>query len=177
MNFPQIGGSSQRGEGGGGLFVKMGDGDKLVGVFRGDPAIRQVHWVQQTKRYEPCRGGECDLCADDKPKTRFKINIIVKENGVYVAKIFDGSYGTYLDMKNLHEGGYNLEKTAVEITRQGTGTKTRFIILPLPPGKQPNAASFAAMAKVPSVSLEDRSGGAESEQQPESSEPDSDIPF
>lgn len=179
MKFPEVGSSQQRTEGGGGgLFIKMGDGDKLTGVFRGDPAVRRVHWVQSSGTYDPCGGGDCGLCADgNKAKTRFKINIIVKDNNVYVAKIFDGSYGTYLELKALHEGGYDLEKTAVEITRKGTGTDTRFTILPLPPGRQPNGASFAAMAKVPSVSIEGRDVAPEQADPVAGEFNNSDIPF
>jgi hypothetical protein len=66
-------------ESGSGLFVQLKDGEELVGVFVGEP--RCYYYDFQSKREE----------AEYFPGSQFKFKIpfVVKENGTFVAKIFN----------------------------------------------------------------------------------------
>lgn len=144
MHFPDVGG----GRTDGGLFVKLKNGDKINGVFRGNPEIFNLHWVN--KRPVDCDGPQCAHCkAGDKAKFRFRLNLITRVDGVYVARIFDGNYGTYLDLKDLHESGYNLEETALTIARSGEGTDTRYTVIPMPKNGGLTDKDFQAIAAIP----------------------------
>lgn len=131
MKFPDVGGKS----GGAGFakedVVKLEDKDKVQGVFRGDPKIFHTHW--NGKFGELCPGRSvCARCkSDEKAKFRFRMNFLVRQDGQWVAKVFENNYGTYQDMKALHEGEYNLEDTCVTISRTGKGQNdTRYQIMP-----------------------------------------------
>lgn len=131
MNFPEV-----ESGGNGKDLLKMKGGDTVTGIFRGDPHIFRQHW--DGGRSYLCQGkDQCDFCKNgDKPKFRFAINFLVKEGNGYVAKIFEQSYGTYLDLKALHESGYKLESTVVQIKRVGDDKNTtRYSLIPSP--KQP----------------------------------------
>jgi hypothetical protein len=52
---------ADRHAGTGGIFVRLAnDGDKVVGVFCGEPDAREVHWTGE--RYEECAGEACAHC-------------------------------------------------------------------------------------------------------------------
>lgn len=135
MRFPDIGGGSRTNAqgSGGNLFVKMKSGDKINGVFKGDPQIFRIHWIGG--RSSLCGGkNQCEHCAaGDKAKFRFKLNLVSKIDGVWTAQIYEGGYQTYQELKALHEGGYDLEQTPVTISRTGEGTETKYKVIPLPP--------------------------------------------
>jgi hypothetical protein len=116
------------------LFVKIEPGHSIEGVFRGDPLEFTQHWPQGGQK-SLCTGPGCSECAAGiKKQFRFTINLVVKENAVHVAKIFENSGTVYDDLRALHEGGYDLEKTVVKITRKGNGKDTTYNILPKPNG-------------------------------------------
>jgi len=132
---------SGSGEGGQGkAFVKLSDKEKVKGVFRGEVCEFRTHWGATTSTL--CPGDSCEICAkggkENRPGFRFRLNLIVKdkESGQYVAKIFEGGWKIYQILKNLHESGYNLEQTVVEITRYGSGKNdTSYQVLPDPKAK------------------------------------------
>jgi len=79
--------------GGGGLFVKLKDGDEVEGVFMGEPHTFYQVFGSKTEHDNWVDGSSF----------KFKIPFVVKENGVYVAKIFQGSKttaGILLDVKD-----------------------------------------------------------------------------
>jgi hypothetical protein len=48
----------------GGVYVRLAnDGDKIVGVFAGEPYTRQVHWSGSA--YEECTDKGCTHCNED----------------------------------------------------------------------------------------------------------------
>ena len=180
MKFPDVGGG--RGSNGGadsGLFIKMKDGDKITGIFRGEPKIFKVHWV--AGRSSLCTYDGCALCDQAqtneklKAKFRFQLNFITKADGVWLAKIYEGSYQTYKELKELHESDYNLEETAVSIKRNGEGTDTRYAIMPIKNNGGLKPADLKAIASIPLNPLkgdDNQAGGA-----PSSDANEEDIPF
>lgn len=114
-------------------FVRLKNGESVRGVFRGEPFTFYNHWTG--KKSEPCTGPGCSFCsADSRPRFRFRLSFVVREdNGNLVPKIFEQGAKVYETLKGLHESDYNLEKTILKITRQGTGLNdTVYTILPLP---------------------------------------------
>lgn len=106
------------------LFVKLNDGDSITGVLVGNPHVYYAMWENGKK-----------LESDTKQpgyKFRFKINLVREVNGAFVAQILDNGKLLYDDIVALHESGYNLEETMVRISRTGTGTSTRYNVVPSP---------------------------------------------
>lgn len=112
-------------------FVKLKDKEKVVGIFRGDPFTFRQHWIGN--RPQTCSGNDCAVCKKGESKAvfRFNLNFITRdENNQHVAKIFQGGWKLYQTLKALHESDYDLEKTIVTITRNGSDTNTTYTILP-----------------------------------------------
>lgn len=116
----------------GGLFVKLKDKESIEGVFRGDPREFLQHRVG--RRPVECAGDGCELCEKDTPKFRFRLNFVTKENGAYVAKIYEGGAMVYDALKDLHSSDWDLEKTVIRIARKGEGLDTEYSVTPKPGG-------------------------------------------
>jgi hypothetical protein len=171
MKFPSVEGSGGSSSGGK-LFVKLQKGGSVRGVFRGDPKVGRIHWPKG-ERSSPCPGGDCPKCASgDKSLFRFKINLITKDEGIWVAKIFENNYGVYQTLKELHEGGYNLEQTLVMISKSGEGKNTRYNVLPVANNGGLTAKDFANIAKIPLNELSAKEPVAEAAETQED-----DLPF
>src|SRR5258706_16459552 len=86
-------------------LLKLKDKDTIRGVFRGEIYDFRQHW--EGNKSFPCPGKtQCDKCAKgDKSSFRFKVNFIIKENGMYIAKVWDQGWTVYQLLKALHEGG------------------------------------------------------------------------
>jgi hypothetical protein len=156
VKFPEFGGGRSQSAGkSGGLFISLKDGDKVQGVFRGEPFVFGTHW--KAGKSQVCTGKpECPGCAaGESPKMRFKLNMVLKQDGVWTAKIYEGGYSVYKQLKELHEGDYDLETTAVSISRKGTEMDTEYSVLPLPPSKNVTPADLASIAHVPLNKLKD----------------------
>jgi hypothetical protein len=114
----------------GGLFVKLAnDGDKVVGVFLGDPYAREVHW--DGERYVVCEGKErCEHCDGGvKASLRTSMNFyVIDEDAV---KIIEGGVAWFKDLLKCREK-YGLTKWSFEIERHGAAKspKTSYSILP-----------------------------------------------
>ena len=109
------------GDGKGGAFLKFKDGESKVGVFRGEVF----------EFYNVWEGGKSHVVDADHPqaKSRFRLNFITKEDGELKAKTFEFGLMIYNMLADLSEE-YDLEQTAVKITRRGTGTDTVYMIIP-----------------------------------------------
>jgi hypothetical protein len=169
MKFPDVGNGSSKGSQSN-LFIRLKDGDRIKGIFKGDPFIYRLHWVGN--RSIQCPGKEkCEHCAGgDKPKFRFKINFLTQEDSVWLAKIFEQGYGTFKDLKEMHENDYDLEKTQVVVSRSGEKQETRYRIMPAKENLK--ADEFKKIAAVPLNSLNDKVA-----EEPEQDANESDIPF
>jgi hypothetical protein len=117
-------------------FIKLKDGESVRGIFRGDPFEFKQHWLETEQKSFNCQGDKCPECAKgNRPKFRFRINFVVRDQDKnYVAKIFEHGSKFYKALKGLHEGGYDLERNIMSVTRQGKGTLTTYSILPVPNG-------------------------------------------
>lgn len=110
-------------EGGNSKFLKLKkDKESVVGIFMGDLYEFYVVW----------EGGKSRQVAEGTPnsKFRFRVNFVVKEGPVYVPKIFEQGLTVYRQLAELH-AEYDLEKTVIKVTRNGTGTDTTYSLLPL----------------------------------------------
>lgn len=174
MKFPEIGG----GQGGGknaGLFVKLKDGERVMGVFRGDPSIFRQHWVDGRSSLCIGKAEGCERCAaGEKPKFRFRLNFLTKEDGIWIAKIFEGNYGTYKDLKEIHENNYSLPETLVTVSRSGEKQNTRYVIMPVKNNGNLKAADFQKLDKIP---LNELSESPSTEAEAEEGDANEDVPF
>jgi hypothetical protein len=111
------------------VFLRLAnDGDKVTGVFCGEPYPREVIWVGD--RYEtydpknPAHEGD-----SKRPSLRVALNFFVLPEGVM--KVFEGSGQWFKDVMKVREK-YGLEKWSFEIERHGESrdTKTKYTILP-----------------------------------------------
>lgn len=104
------------------LFLKIKDGESVIGVFRGEPLEFYSKWI----------GGKSQIALPDDPeaKKRYRLNFITKEDGKFVPKIWEFGVFIYNQLADINDE-YPLEKTKVKITRHGTGTDTTYMILPL----------------------------------------------
>lgn len=113
----------------GGLFVRLANnGDKVTGVFCGEPFAREVIWTGE--RYEaydpknPAHQGE-----GKRQSLRIAINFFVPSESAM--KIVEGNAGWFRDVLKVR-GKYGLSAWSFEIERHGEAkdTKTRYSILP-----------------------------------------------
>ncbi len=162
MKFKSSGGGA-----GGKDFLKLGAGASVKGVFRGDVHEFKQHWVAQRSSLCP-EDATCELCKEgtSKAQFRFRLNVLINENGAYVAKIFEQGWTVYCQLRDMHASDYNLEKTIVKITRNGEGKNTTYTIMPLPGTMGTvNAAMEKQLGAVPLIALTDTP--AETEEEPE----------
>lgn len=121
----------------GGSYLKLKDGESKTGVFRGDIYEYAIVWEARKSRE----------VAKNSPgaKARFRLNFVVREDGELKAKIFDFGLTLYNQLAGISEE-YDLEKTALKITRQGTGTDTVYVIIPSK--EQPNEKALEQLSSV-----------------------------
>lgn len=125
------------GDGSGGLFLKLKDGESKVGVFRGE--IYEFHQVWENGKSKVV---EPDV---DGAKSRFRLNFVSKEDGQYRSQIFEFGLMVYNQLAEIQDD-YDLEKTGLKISRRGTGTDTTYIIIPSK--EQPSASALKAIEAV-----------------------------
>lgn len=111
-------------------FIRLKDREKVTGIFRGDIFTFHRHWIGRNPK--PCTGPACELCkSEHKPKFTFNVNFVVKAaDSSYVPKLFQGGWRLYQQLKSINSD-YDLEKTIISITRNGTDTNTTYAILPI----------------------------------------------
>lgn len=145
-------------------FVKLKDGEEIIGVFKGMPHEFGLIW--ETKKHVPV--------GTEKSTFRFRINFIVKEGASYVPKVFEQGITVYNMLKELHQS-YPLPETAVKIKRSGsTKDDTTYTILPLPPKMQPNENSWRVINETKLIALGDQAQGHQ-ESSPWPDEPPHDV--
>jgi hypothetical protein len=127
-----------QGNGNGGVFLKFKDGDSKVGILRGEIYEFFQYWDN----------GKSHVVDADHPqgKSRFRLNFVTKEDGELKAKIFEFGLTVYNQLADISDD-YEIDKTAVKITRRGTGTDTVYMIIPSK--EQPNAQQLKAIEAVP----------------------------
>jgi hypothetical protein len=104
-------------------YLKLGDGQSVEGVFRGEVFEFYQDWPKggMKKIYsEPTEGASL----------RFRANFVVYEDGKYIARVFDFGVTVYNVLADIAEN-YDIEKTKIKITRRGIEKQTQWMILPL----------------------------------------------
>lgn len=130
-------------DGNAGMFVRLKDGESKVGIFMGE-----IH-----EFFQIWEGGKSKIVSDDHPgaKSRFRLNFINKIDGIMKAQIFEFGLTIYNQLADLADE-YDLEKTAVKITRRGVGTDTVYTIIPAK--DQPSAQQLKNIQSIELNSLE-----------------------
>lgn len=113
----------------GGVFVRLAsNGDKVTGVFCGEPYAREVVWTGE--RYEPFEPNNPEHQATGKrPSLRVAINFyVIAENAM---KVIEGGTQWFKDVLKVRDK-YGLDKWSFEIERHGEAgdPKTKYTILP-----------------------------------------------
>lgn len=109
-------------------FIRLKDGQSVKGVLRGD-----IHTF-----YQKWEAGKTIPCSEDDEKAsfRFRVNMVVSENGSFSPKILEMGSTVYKALKDLSESGWDLEKQAIEIKRKGSGlSDTEYTTMVLPNGR------------------------------------------
>jgi hypothetical protein len=112
-------------------FLKLNDREEVSGFFRGEIYSFRRHWHEG--RGVECTGNDCPICAiapENKPASRYRINFVTSKDGQWIPKIFEFGNEIYDSLVDKDKK-YDLLKTAVEITRRGLKTNTKYEILPL----------------------------------------------
>lgn len=112
------------------------DKDFVIGVLAGEPHDFMKAW----------REGE-------KPRFRFKVNLIVKEGPTFVPKILENGITLYRQMEEL-SAEFDLSSTYVKITRNGTGMDTEYSVIP----SQKMKLSPEELAHIKTLKLHDLAG-------------------
>lgn len=150
---------------GGNNFLKLKDGESATLILQGD--IYEFYAVWQESRYVHVPAGT------PKASFKFRVNAITLENGAFVAKILEGGANLYRDLKELNVE-YDLETTKIKMTRSGSGTETRYTVMPL--AKQP--LSKEQLKQIVAVELQDlRHKDVAVDVVPADTDPDELIPF
>ena len=114
--------SAPRNELGAGKYLKLADGDKKVGVFRGK--IHSFAKIFEEKREVPV--------GTPGASTRYKLNFVTKVDGKYTALVWEFGVTVYDQLADLNEM-YPIEETVVTVKRTGKGKdNTRYSVLPVP---------------------------------------------
>ena len=145
-------------------FLKLKDKESVVGVFAGDPREFFVKWENNKSREVPEGTPDASF--------RFRINFVVREGSQFVPKIWEQGVTVYRQLAELHSE-YDLTKTYMKVTRQGTGTDTTYSLLPSK--KEPTEAE---RAHIKTLKLHELSGKKEaSTEAPAPFDEDAEIPF
>lgn len=107
---------------GGGKFLKMEVGQSVSGVFRGETVSYWQKWP---------RGGVKETSDIPKPgfQERFKVNVVIHEEGQFIAKIFDCSLATYNQIATINES-MDIETIKCTISRQPAGKGSAYFVMP-----------------------------------------------
>lgn len=144
--------------------IKLKAGQSVSGILRGE-----VHEYEQA--FKP----------GDKAKFRFRLNLVTKVDGAMKAMVLEGGWQLYQGLKQLSEAGWDLEKTYIKVSREGStqnDTKYFAAVLPTPP----TADVISAVEKIQLNDLKGPSAQPQPEQHHDQSNNSagsftSDLPF
>lgn len=91
-------------------FIRLKDGDKMVGVFAGEPITFFSIFKQQEMYSKKVQGSSF----------KFRINFIESQNGKWVPRILEQGAGMFDAIVACKEK-YGIDKVAFEIGRKGQG--------------------------------------------------------
>lgn len=137
--------------------IRLSDGESIQGLLMGDT----YEWSRVFR-------------AGEKPKFKFRVNIITKINGQMDSRIVEGGPKLYEQLQALSESGWNLEETFVQIKRTGSGQMDTVYTASVLPAK-PTPEAIAAAKKIQLKNLEEGTGSAP--QQPKQVPGEDECPF
>jgi hypothetical protein len=171
MMFPKREGARSESSDGASSFVRLKDGESVTGILRG-PLYHfySTGFGATTKIVGPNEGG----------KERYRHNIIVKDGDDYVAKIWEFGPKIYDALNALEEGGWDLQKTLLTISRTGsTKENTKYTVTPLK--KEPTSATLKIIEGLKLHSLEHKEVSSAAPTRPKNFAPagddDGSLPF
>lgn len=105
-----------------GKYLKIKDGQAITAVLRGEIYTYFNKWDN----------GKSTIVIEGTPgaKTRFSVNAVVFEDGVFKSRIWDFGKPVYEQLAEINEM-YALDMTKIKIKRTGTGLDTTYMIMPL----------------------------------------------
>ena len=109
------------------VYIKLGDGDSVIGGFIGEPSSREFVWTGERGVDPGSEEGKEAIAGGERVKVRFSINLYVFKDEA--TKVFDMSKTVFNDLVKL-KNKYNLEDWSFEIQRTGSGSATKYTILP-----------------------------------------------
>jgi hypothetical protein len=165
MKFSNTGGGSGPSTGGGsGMFVSLKDGDSVTGILRGEFKEYFKHWtgagstlcrnvvIKDHKTVET--GAKCQYCEDGlKPAFKFRCNLVTKENGVMVAKIFEQGRVVYEQFRGLSDD-CDLQTTTIKVKRTGAGKSDTRYTVNTPPNASLSEDAIKNLKKIKLRSLD-----------------------
>lgn len=120
-------------------YLRLKDGDQIIGVFRGQPY----------EFYEIFNQGEVPKSTQG-ATYRFRVNFITKEGSNYVAKIFQNGTRILGKMQRVNQVYNGLENVAVILSRTGsTKDDTMYDVIALPDKQQPTEEGWKLINQVP----------------------------
>jgi hypothetical protein len=137
------------GSGNGANYLKIESGTSVTGVFRGDVYEFFQAWPKGGMKKvssEPFEGA----------KRRFKVNIVIHEGGKFVAKVWEFGARVNNQLADIAEE-YDLTKTKIKISRQGSDKNTNWSIMPIT--KEPLTAKH--LKEIDNVELNQLEGPSE----------------
>jgi hypothetical protein len=138
-------------------FLKLKDGESIIGVFRGE--VYEFYQIWENGKSKVVDKGIQGA------KSRFRLNFIDKD---LKAKVFEFGLTIYNQLADIADD-YNLEQTALKISRRGAGTDTVYMLIPAK--EQPSAAMMAKIQAVPLNILEHKDAKPSEALPPSNSEP------
>jgi acyl transferase domain-containing protein len=114
--------------GGGGEYLKWKDGEsKELVVLSEYPFQRRRHWVNNQS--QDCAGEDCQFCkAGVRVNLRWTVQVKVGEEELS----WDMSNAVCNQLETVAEALGALQNLRVRVIRKGTGTGTRYTIIPMP---------------------------------------------
>ena len=123
-------------------FINIEPGKHVQCFIAGDPVYFRKHWIQAIQKVRFHKETDCTFCKDypdSKPSFKFRVNLIIIENGAKLAKVWEGGWQVHEDILALHDAGVDLERTPVQISARKSGGKVKTTIIPLMDKRLPDA--------------------------------------
>lgn len=139
--------------GNGGSYIKLADGEQVMGILQGEVKTAYVKWTEDKKKVEVEPGTEG-------ARFTFSVNLVTMDKDLnLVPKILEHGAKMYKELKSLSEE-YDLSQTIIKIKRTGsTMNNTVYSILPLP--KPPSAETLKKLVTLQLLPLEQADAKAE----------------
>lgn len=106
-------------------YLRIQDGQSVTGILRGELFEFWQKWP---------KGGMKEVFASPTPgaSPRFKVNIVIQEDGEFVARVFEFGPRVY-DQFSDASSELDLSKTKIKISRRGSEKNTTWSVIPLGP--------------------------------------------